>query len=502
MTNEDITPLDHIKTERNEPAAPQLDPFALRGMEHFLGKLKETIIVESNDEDVKPNIEPIPEIAYTAPEVARPNLQTLLNRDNQNDEALNNIRGFRDQIKTEIDDIIKIEDDVDGDFDGDFDDTEFTQLPPQLPPYSEIVPHIDISDNDDDPPPPYDDSVKTEPESDDDVRPKLEDPPDSRNIYTLVPPEIEIHSDDNIRDIVGNPNVNTILPPVEGDPNLTDPNPYYTDEEDLEDPGYTDDDIDFTVTSSMLYRDRINEIHRRRAKKKALKTLAKKRARKLAGIKKRKETTILPIPEIDENKIVVDEDGEVTITEPDNIQVEYKPLVPYYKEAVQLPPEDVHMIDPRTRNLVLKRRQPKDEGVNIKKYIEGIDISTRNVWHVRPAKPFQTEEDDVLSAAASNRGDSGDGGDGEEWDVKPFGNQEGLVTVDIHTMRKMPCLDFSVILRENEAEKREELIMTLLQNNMPDDNDRYYIYHDQETNTFSVELDEDAEESRDLTEEI
>ena len=112
------------------------------------------------------------------------------------------------------------------------------------------------------------------------------------------------------------------------------------------------------------------------------------------------------------------------------------------------------MIDPRTRNLVLKRRHPKDEGVNIKKYIEGIDISTRNVWHVRPAKPFQTEEDDVLSAAAPDRGDSGDGGDGEEWDVKPFGNQEGLVTVDIHTMSKMPCVDFSVILRENEAEKK------------------------------------------------
>ena len=114
---------------------------------------------------------------------------------------------------------------------------------------------------------------------------------------------------------------------MEGDPNLTYPNPYYTDEEDLEDPGYTDDDIEFTVTSSMLYRDRRNEIHRRRAKKKVLKTLAKKRARKLAGIKKRKETTILPIPKIDENKIVVDKDGEVTITEPDNIQVEYSSLL-------------------------------------------------------------------------------------------------------------------------------------------------------------------------------
>ena len=50
ITNEEITPLDHIKTERNEPAAPQLDPIALRGMEHFLSKLNETIIVESDDE--------------------------------------------------------------------------------------------------------------------------------------------------------------------------------------------------------------------------------------------------------------------------------------------------------------------------------------------------------------------------------------------------------------------------------------------------------------------
>ena len=320
MTNEDITPLDHIKTERSKPAAPQLDPIALRGMEHFLGKLKETIIVESDDEDVKPNIEPIPEATYTTPEVARPDLQTLLNRDNQNDEALNNIRGFRDRIKTEIDDIIKIEDDVDGDFDGDFDDTEFTQPPPQPPPYNEIVSHIDLSDDDDGPPPPYDDPIKTEPESNDDLKPKFEDPPDPRNIYALVPPEIEIDSDDDIGDIVGNPNVNTILPPLEGDPNLIDPNPYYTDEEDLEDPGYTDDDIDFTVTSSMLYKDRRNEILRTRAKKKALKMLAKKRAKKLSGIKKRKETTICPIPEIDENKIIVDEDGEVTITEPDNIK--------------------------------------------------------------------------------------------------------------------------------------------------------------------------------------
>ena len=81
------------------------------------------------------------------------------------------------------------------------------------------------------------------------------------------------------------------MPPIEGDPNFPpfgdpnfDPNPYYTDEESLEGPGYNDDDIDFTITASdntttgsFLYNDRRNELFRRNAKRRALKTLAKKR---------------------------------------------------------------------------------------------------------------------------------------------------------------------------------------------------------------------------------
>ena len=69
-------------------------------------------------------------------------------------------------------------------------------------------------------------------------------------------------------------------------------------------------------------------------------------------------------------------------------------------------------------------------------------------------------------------------------------------------MRQMPWVDFSIVLREDDAERREEAIMKLLQNNIPDDGDLYYIYHDQETNTFSVEVDEDAEEVRDLIEGV
>ena len=64
----------------------------------------------------------------------------------------------------------------------------------------------------------------------------------------------------------------------------------------------------------------------------------------------------------------------------------------------------------------------------------------------------------------------------------------------------MSWVDFSIILQENDAERREQVIMDLLQNNMPDSNDQYYIYHHQETNTFSVELVEDADERRDLVE--
>ena len=135
------------------------------------------------------------------------------------------------------------------------------------------------------------DEVKSEPDSivyvddvgmldDNYVKPDVLEPPNPREIYALVPREIVIDSDDDIREIIGNPDVNVILPPLEGDQNIIDPNPYYTDEEQVEDPGYTDGDIDFTVTASTPYRDRRNEILRRRSKRRALKTLAKKELEK------------------------------------------------------------------------------------------------------------------------------------------------------------------------------------------------------------------------------
>ena len=54
-----------------------------------------------------------------------------------------------------------------------------------------------------------------------------------------------------------------------------------------------------------------------------------------------------------------------------------------------------------------------------------------------------------------------------------------------------------------DIDAREQVIFDILQNNMPDDNNRYYIYHDTSTNTFSlVEESPDAEEIDNLATQI
>ena len=341
-------------------------------------------------------------------------------------------------------------------------------------------------------------SVRQIPLSDDnDTDNENNPPPDPRLIYTLVPPEVEL--DDSVNDprnLIGNPNVNVILPPLQGDFDFPPLSESDWSDESVEDPGYNDDDIDFTVTpitnntttGSLLYNNRRNEIYRKNTRRRALNVLAKKRKIKAAAAKKRSRSKNRIIPEFDNDNIIIDGEGEVKIINPENAQINYDTnLIPYYNEIIQLPNQDTHMNDIRTKNLILKRKHP-EEGMSVKKYISGTDITNRNVWNVNP--PY---ENDIIEISDDSDID-------EIIDVKPYINQSGLATVDIHTMRKMPWIDFNIILTENDPEKREQVIMDLLQNNMPHDNDQYYIYHDQETNTFSVELDEDADEIRDLVE--
>ena len=187
-------------------------------------------------------------------------------------------------------------------------------------------------------------------------------------------------------------------------------------------------------------------------------------------VKKEKEidfiSSTVPVPiEIDENKIILTDDGDVILTEPDNMNVQYKPIIPYFEGVVQLPPE-AEKEEVKTKNLVLKRKIPKNEIVNIKTIKNDTEVTVR--------------------------------------DVKPLVERLGpMHSVDVNTMRMLPWIDFNTIIRETEVDKRTQVILNLLQKNLPDfAEDIYYIYHDEESNAFSIEVDEKSEEIQDFVESI
>ena len=72
--------------------------------------------------------------------------------------------------------------------------------------------------------------------------------------------------------------------------------------------------------------------------------------------------------------------------------------------------------------------------------------------------------------------------------------------VDISTMRQMPWVDFTTILDNTEVHLREQVILDILQNNLPkySGDDLYYIHHDPENNVFSIKIDETTEEIQDF----
>ena len=166
---------------------------------------------------------------------------------------------------------------------------------------------------------------------------------------------------------------------------------------------YIGDSYTETITYATTPRDKRYEIYRKNAKKKALKRLAKKRAKEFKRIKKKKKKTHILVPtnvpitsddpieilgnpnvstillpqiktkddfnnvtdpqivldednkdiiplwnednkdlvplEFDTDKIVMTDDGDVILTEPDNMQVEQKPLIAS-ENTITLPPEE------------------------------------------------------------------------------------------------------------------------------------------------------------------
>ena len=64
----------------------------------------------------------------------------------------------------------------------------------------------------------------------------------------------------------------------------------------------------------------------------------------------------------------------------------------------------------------------------------------------------------------------------------------------------MPWVDFTTILDNTEVHLREQVILDILQNNLPkySVDDLYYIHHNPEDNVFSIKIDETAEEIQDF----
>ena len=153
---------------------------------------------------------------------------------------------------------------------------------------------------------------------------------------TLVPMEVDIKSEDPIN-ILANPNVTNIILPIKQEPytEISDENDYNQDT--IDD---NDDDIDFEIW--------------------------------------REDDLSLILQEFDKNKIILTDDGYVLLTEPDKMQVEYKPLEQISNEVVALPPEEEMNLD-RTHNIILKRKNPNNELANIKKIKNETDLRVRDV---------------------------------------------------------------------------------------------------------------------------
>ena len=149
----------------------------------------------------------------------------------------------------------------------------------------------------------------------------------NKKTHILVPADVPITSNDPM-DILGNPNVPTILPPQ------------IKTEDDY--------DIDFDVTDSQIVWDEDNK-------------------------------DLVPL-EFDSNKVIMTDNGDVILTEPGNMQVEEKQLIPLSNDSIMLPPEEDMTDIISTKNILLKRKQPDLPVAQIKKKMTDISI-TNTIKH-------------------------------------------------------------------------------------------------------------------------
>ena len=212
------------------------------------------------------------------------------------------------------------------------------------------------------------------------------------------------------------------------------------------------------------------------------------------------DLNIVPLPiEVDTDKILLTDDGDVELVGPDNVQVEERSLVPPGDGTVALPPvQDMEVV--RTKNLVLKRKNDSGdmEFANIKMIKNDTDIRVRDVVPYSDTKtilpygdikhPIQRKmERDIKNAKKQARLVKSRAIDLTSLDdvdnkLRIKGDWDQLPTVDMATMNRFPWIDFNHILDSTDVSRREEVILDLLQNNIP----YSFTIHDVNTNVFSI----------------
>ena len=183
--NEEVDQTDYNRTEHNEPLAPQLDSNVLNVIREVVNRMSDQINAPS---DEMPALEDIPENKYAPPEVVRPNLQDILTKPEPED-FVSEMQNLRDEVKQ-----------------GPFD------VKHEADPLENIMPEIFTDEHFDD----TDFVSKTIPEFRSDQN-KLDLDVRARVTNALVLTEIKIESDDPA-DILADPNVTTILPPIAQEP--------------------------------------------------------------------------------------------------------------------------------------------------------------------------------------------------------------------------------------------------------------------------------------------
>ena len=447
-TNEEVTSSDYTKTDHNEPQQHLVDPNVLRVMQEIVRNANAFVnepdpnLPQITFEDNSTPLQPPPPI------IKKPTLQEILTEPDE---------------KKVITELVKVKDEVE----------------PLVPPTAEetglVFPErtgirsVDERNYDD-----YLDTLQQ-------IRPDLfvdedDDYIEPNTMNALVPAGVQPTSNDPV-DVVAQPDVQVIIPPV---PSVI-PNDQGT----------------FAPPSPVSDVEIVDVI----------------------------DPDIIPLPiKIDTEKIIITDDGDVKLTEPDNMQIDEKALVPLADGTVALPPT-LEMEVVRTKDIILKRKNlnnlPEIGNVKMIKN-EPANVTVRDVAPYSSSEtaivpygssnikhPIQRRMEKSLSSARKQarivRSKQIDLTTLNNVDNTPRinGEWDSIPTVYITTMNRLPWIDFNHILDSTDVNRREQVMRDLLQNKLPDDNDSYSIYHDVNTNTFSLQEEgPDAEEIDNLTTQI